>query len=116
MNVNIIIWLIVILFLIINIIREVFVYKEIKSNFICTHCGELNTQIYKDCNCIKCHRRFKIKGDNWDHLITHRVNWISPYNGKDIVLNDYKKLPIIEISISLVAIVIITAAIIITII
>lgn len=113
MNINTIIWIIVAVILLLNAIREYFVYRDIKYMFICEHCGTLNKELYNKSKCSKCHRSMKLKGKTWDHMLIHRVNWISA-NDKTTVLKlkDYKKLPIIEITLTLIALVIVIIAII----
>lgn len=87
-----------------NIIREILVYRDIKSYFYCYHCNTFNPEIAhvgKENNCIKCHRSFKIKEKQWDHIILHRVNWIPASGSKEVLRwKEYRKLSVIEITIS----------------
>ena len=117
MIVSIIIWSIGLILFGLNLLREIYVYRDIKSNFYCTHCGTFHMEVSRIDKCSKCHRTFKIKGNSWDHLILHRVNWI-PTNSKSGVFKwkDYKKLSIIEITINIFAISILAICIAITVI
>lgn len=112
MIVSIIIWIVALIIFLLNLIREIFVYKDIRSNFYCSNCNTFNGEISHIYKCKKCHRTFKIKGNSWDHLILHRVNWISSNSKSDIFKwKDYKKLSIIEIAINIITIFIIIMAI-----
>lgn len=113
---SVIIWGVAIILFGLNLLREIWVYRDIKSNFYCSHCNTFNEEISHIDKCSKCHRTFKIKGNNWDHLLLHRVNWI-PTNSKSEVFKwkEYKKLSLIEITINIIAIIIIAIAIAITI-
>lgn len=112
MIVSIIIWILALIIFLLNLIREILVYKDIKSNFYCSNCNTFNEEISRIYKCKQCHRTFKIKGNSWDHLLLHRVNWI-PSNSKSDIFKwkDYKKLSIIEIAINIIAIFIIIMAI-----
>lgn len=117
MTVSIIIFIIAIVVFILNLLREIYVYRDIKSNFYCTYCNTFNEEISRIDKCKKCHRTFKIKGNNWDHLLLHRVNWI-PTNSKSEVFKwkEYRKLSLVEITINCTAICILLISIILSII
>lgn len=117
MIIKVIILSIGIIAFILNLIREIVVYNSIKSNFYCPNCNEFNEEISRIGKCKKCHRTLKIKGNSWDHLILHRVNWI-PTNSKSEVFKwrEYRKLSLIEIALSILAIIIISISLLITII
>lgn len=112
MIISIMIWIIALVIFLLNLVREIFVYRDIKSNFYCNKCNTFNEEISGIYKCKQCHRTFKIKGNSWDHLLLHRVNWI-PTNSKSDIFKwkDYKKLSMIEITINIIAIVIICIAI-----
>ena len=96
-----------ILLLILNLIRELFTLRDIKSNFYCSNCGTFHDEISNNSNCKKCHRRFNINGNTWDHLILHRVNWIPSKSSNEVFKwKDYKKISIIEITVNILLIVI----------
>lgn len=111
--ISLILFSITLLVLFLNLIRELFVLRDIKSTFYCNHCNTFNNEISNKYICKSCKRKIQIKGNTWDHLIIHRVNWI-PTKSKNEVFkwNDYKKLSIIEIAVTLIAIFIVIIAII----
>lgn len=113
--IQITVFIIIEILLYLNLLREVFVIRDIKSNFYCGNCNTFNEEISNIGNCSNCHRKFKIKGNQWDHLILHRVNWI-PTKSKSEVFKwkDYRKLSIIEITINIIFILIMAVAILIT--
>lgn len=87
-----------------NLLREIFVFKDIKSCFYCGHCNTFNEEISRIGKCKKCHRTIKIKGNTWDHMLLHRVNWIpAKSKGEVFKWKDYKKLSIIEITVNCIA-------------
>lgn len=115
MVVSIIVWVVAAILFMLNLIREILIYRDIKSAFYCSHCNTFNEEISRISKCSKCHRTFEIKGRSWEHLILHRVNWI-PANSKSEVFKwkEYRKLSLIEITINIIAIIILLVAIAIT--
>lgn len=109
---EIVIFVIALILFGLNLLREIWVYRNIKSNFYCNHCGNFSDEISRIDKCKQCHRTFKIKGNSWDHLLLHRVNWI-PTKSKSEVFKwkEYKILSLIEITINIIAIIIIGIAI-----
>ena len=88
----------------INIIREILVYRDIKSFFYCGHCNTFNDEISRGGKCSKCNRSLKIKGKQWQHLLLHRVNWIPAKGDREVFKwKEYKKLSVIEITLSILA-------------
>ena len=100
--INLVLFGIAFLLLVLNLIREIFVFRDIKSTFYCEHCNHFNKEISRNDKCEQCHRKMKIKGKTWEHLILHRVNWI-PTKSKSDVFKwvEYRKLSVIEISINI---------------
>ena len=100
-----------------NLLREIHVYRSIKNVFTCEHCGTLNETISGIHKCYKCHRSFKIKDKQWEHLILHRVTWLDTSSKtKELNFNEYTKVPKIEITISILATIILVAGVVINII
>ena len=109
---SLIIFGVALLLLILNLIREIFTLRDIKSNFYCSHCNTFNEEVSNRYVCKSCKRKFNIKGDTWDHLILHRVNWIPSKSKNDVFKwKDYRKLSLIEITVNFVAIIIMVIAI-----
>lgn len=113
MNISLIIFIIGELLFLYNLLREIIVYKSIKSCFYCKHCSTFNEEISRISKCKQCKRTLEFKGGSWDHLILHRVNWI-PANSKSEVFKwkEYRKLCTIELTINIIAIIIIAIGII----
>jgi len=100
--IQVIIFSIACIIAILNLIREIFVYRDIKSNFYCEHCHCFNEEISTITKCRQCHRSIEIKSKNWEHLLLHRVSW-TPSKHENVVLkwSDYKKVPSYEIALSI---------------
>lgn len=97
-----IIFIIVALLLICNALREVFVIRDIAYTFTCKHCNTFHPKISNIDRCYNCKRSFKIKDKSWEHLILHRVNWVSSNTKSEVLIfKDYIKLSIIEITLSI---------------
>ena len=97
--------------LILNLIREIITLRDIKSNFYCSNCGTFNTEISNMYVCSKCKRKLKVKGITWDHLIIHRVNWLpSKSNCEVFKWKDYKKPSVIEMTVNIIALIIVISA------
>ena len=86
-----------------NTLREYTVYRDIKCQFICDNCDTINEEISGIHKCVKCHRTFKVRQKQWEHLMLHRVTWIDTKTSKatEAYLKDYLKIPKIEITLSL---------------
>lgn len=113
MIISVIIFTIAIILLLLNLLKEISVFMDIKSNFYCSHCNAFNEEISHIGKCKKCNRTFKFKGGSWDHLILHRVNWIlTNSKGQVYKWKEYKRLSLIEITITCTAICILIIAII----
>lgn len=96
----------------INLLREIFTFRDIKSNFYCSNCNTFNDEISRIGKCKNCNRTFKIKGKTWDHLLLHRTNWIPTYSkGEVFKWKEYRKLSVIEIALNCIAIIILGLAI-----
>ena len=111
-KVVIIVFLITSVSFFLDLLREILIYRDIKSCFYCGHCNTFNEEISRIDKCKKCHRNISIRENTWEHLVLHRVNWI-PANSKSEVFKwkEYRKLSIIEIVIDTVAIIILSFAI-----
>lgn len=110
------VWIIITVFLLLNIVREILNIRDIKSRFICDNCGTFHDEVTELSSCKKCHRNMNIKQGSWWHLITSRTNRIG-YDSKRTIYNykQYKKLSVIEIVICSCATLIMLVAIVITI-
>lgn len=97
--------IIAIILFVINIVREIRTYIDTKSSFYCKHCGNFNENISSIGKCKKCHRDFKIRDKNWNHLLLHKVNYISAKSkSQEFKWKEYKKICLIEISLSMTAV------------
>lgn len=110
--IHIIIFSIACIIAILNLIREITIYLDIKSTFYCKHCNHFNSEISYGSKCKNCNMKFEIKRKEWEHLLLHRVTW-TPSKHENIVLkwSDYKKVPRYEITLSIIMIIMLLTAI-----
>ena len=64
MIVSIIIWIVALIIFLLNLIREIFVYKDIRSNFYCSNCNTFNGEISRIYKCKKCHKVINNRNSN----------------------------------------------------
>lgn len=106
------IWGVVLIVFILNLLRTILVYRDIKSTFYCKHCGNFNDEICLLDKCKQCNRTISFKSNNWRYFLLHRENGISSFNkSMKYVWKDYKKVCITELTLNIVAIIIFIAAI-----
>lgn len=97
-----IIYIVAIVFITTDIIKEIINIRSIKSRFTCNHCNTFHSEISQIDKCKNCHRTFNLKAETWEHFILHRVNRFPSNRKSDIhKFKDYRKLSIIEIAIDI---------------
>lgn len=112
MRIEVILFGIVMIGFVLDLIRELTVLRDIKSTFYCTHCNTFNEEISRIGKCKKCSRKMKIKGNTWEHLLIHKVNWITTDSGSEVFKwKEYRKLSLVEITLDICAIIILIVAI-----
>lgn len=99
-----VIWIISALVILVLLGKEINNFTSLKSAFRCEHCGEFNDEIQNNCKCKHCGKKIKIENQTWNHFFIHRVTYFrKEYNKQTYIYKVYAKYCKIEITICVIA-------------